>query len=66
MLPELERGLVGNFVKMHVLPAGLWGGDHAPEFLTRSQVMPVLLVHGPHLEQKGCLLRRRLLPTCSL
>lgn len=49
--------LMEYFVKMQVLIGEVWAGDHGPAFLTfltsPEKVMPVLLAHGPHFEQKG-------------
>ena len=38
---------------MQSLIQNVWGGAWYSTFLTRSQVMPLLVVRGPHLESQG-------------
>lgn len=40
----------GNFVNIRILIQGVWGGALCPTFLGNSQMLLMLLVHGPHIE----------------
>lgn len=56
---------LGPLVRMQTLIQQVWDGAREPAFRTGSQVLPMLLLPGPHLGQEGCKAVRSLPDTSS-